>query len=82
MMAFGFGGFSMFFMFIFWIVIAGLVVWALLQFLTGAPERAASNGRTITGSRQSSALDVLKQRYARGEISKDEFDDMRHELSL
>jgi len=82
MMAFGFGGFSMFFIFIFWIIIAGLIIWGLMQFFSGASGRATNNGAPPPGRSQVSALDLLKQRYARGEISKAEFEEMRRELSL
>jgi putative membrane protein len=81
MMAFGFGGFGMLFMLLFWILVAGLVVWALAQFLPGVADRTSTNGAITSGFRQDSALDVLRQRYARGELSKAEYDDMRRELA-
>ena len=59
------------FMFVFWaLVIAGVVF--LVRYLA-RQGRAAGNGH--------SALEILKQRYARGEIEKDEFEAKRKDLS-
>lgn len=55
-------------MVLFWVfVIAGVVYlirWLMSQGLTSRPE---------------SSLDILKKRYARGEISKQEFEEMRRD---
>ena len=59
-------------MLIFWVVvllIVVFVVWTLLG-------RAGSG----SSSAQESVLDILKKRYARGEISKEEFEHKRKEL--
>ena len=67
------GGFGMFFMFIFWIIvivgIVFLVVWLVNQ-----------NTRKTPISSEKSALDILKERYARGEISKEEFEEKKKDL--
>ncbi len=57
-------------MFIFWIVvIAGIVYFVRSEFKCrgGAPDE--------------SALDILKKRYARGEINKDEYEKMKKDIS-
>jgi putative membrane protein len=60
----------LFVMMTFWIVVVvGLI--ALVRWLT-------TQGR---GPRSDAALDILRQRYARGEINKDEFDAKRRDLS-
>ena len=83
MMAFGFGGFGMLFGFLFWIVIAGLIVWALAQAL---PKVTASNNNTnltsVTRSQDDFTVEILKQRFARGEITREEFEAMRQELAV
>ncbi len=59
-------------MMIFWwiLIIGGIIV--LVNWLKN------SNG----GSRRSETpLEILKKRYARGEISKEEFDKMKNDLS-
>jgi len=57
-------------MFIFWIVvIAGIVYFV----------RSASAGRG-RGSSVESALDILKKRYAKGEINKDEFEKIKKDI--
>ena len=64
----GMGGFGMVFMMIFWVlVIVGLVF--LIKWLI----QTTSSGKASeqTGSR---AIDILKERYARGEIDRAEFE--------
>lgn len=60
---------------IFWIVfLVGLVLLAVWAF-----QRFAAGGGGPRGGE--SALDILKKRYARGEISKEEFEERKRDLS-
>jgi len=61
--------FGMWYGWLFWIVIVGVVIWALV----------ALAGRG-SARREESALDILKKRYARGEISKEEFEAKKQDL--
>jgi putative membrane protein len=61
------GGLSMFLM---WLIPVALVV-ALVVFLTKP---------SGPGSVEKTALDILKERYARGEIGKDEFDQKKRDI--
>ncbi len=67
MFGWGFGGGIM--MLVFWIVIIFLIVWAIKEF----------SGKRNSNSK-SSALDILKERYAKGEISKEEFEAKKKDL--
>jgi putative membrane protein len=70
----GMGWFGMIFMFVFWIlVVVGLVL--LIKWLI----QTTSGGKTDR-SKGPKALDILKERYARGEISKEEFDTIKQDL--
>ncbi len=61
-------GFGWLFMILVWVlVIAGVV--ALIKWLAWSPTR-----------RGETPLEILKTRYARGEISKEEYERMRREL--
>jgi len=56
---------------------------ALIVLAIGALTR--SGARRPTESLDSSsdkALEILKERYARGEITKDQYDSMRHDLTI
>lgn len=59
------------FMWIFWIFLIAVIVWGI-----GAVSKGASNA----GGYQASALDILKERYARGEIDQQEYEQKRKDL--
>lgn len=57
-------------------VVAGLA-WLLAQ---AGSEREHAGGRFEEDEGPDRSLQILRERYARGEISKEEFDEMRHHL--
>jgi putative membrane protein len=65
------GGFGMGFMGIFWIAILALIAVLVWQYLKHDRGRGAS---------KDSPLDILKQRYARGEIDKKEYEEKKRGL--
>ncbi|MFH1241560.1 MAG: SHOCT domain-containing protein [Pseudomonadota bacterium] len=70
----GTGWFGGIFMIVFWVlVIVGLVFFIkwLIQ---------ASKGGSTTTQTGSTALEILKERYARGEIDKEEFEQKKRDL--
>jgi putative membrane protein len=70
----GIGWFGMIFMVAFWVlVIVGLVF--LVRWLVHA-----SKGDRGASPASSRPLEILKERYARGEITKEEFDRIKHDL--
>ena len=65
------------FMPIFWIVMIGLC----LYFIFGR-HRSRRTWVPGRGFEDETALDILKNRYAKGEINKDEFDQMKRDISV
>lgn len=70
-----FGIFAMVFGFIFMLLfVVGsilLVIWIVKQFTPGGTSNSPSTGN---------ALEILKERFAKGELSKEEFVEMKKEL--
>lgn len=72
----GYGGFGMIFMVVTWVlVIVGLVF--LIRWLVHATK--SDSGNLKSGSR---ALEILKERYAKGEIEKEEFEAKKKDLMI
>ena len=63
------------FMPIFWLVIIGLCLY--FMFGRGGAKRPWEPDRSPEGE---TALDILKKRYAKGEITKDEFEQMKRDI--
>jgi putative membrane protein len=63
-------------MFLFWAATIVAIVF-FIRWLITAGDRGH---QAVAGHGSESALDILKKRYARGEISKAEFQDMRKDL--
>lgn len=74
MMGYGMGG-GMVFGGILWIVFVAIIIYVLIHLLRG-DDRA-----TFGPNRRSAALDVLEERYARGEIGRDEFLEKRADIA-
>ncbi len=71
---YGFGGF--WFMWIFWLAALGLIIGLIVWLISRASRPAAPTPQ----SGGSAALEILKTRYARGEITKEEFESMKRDL--
>ncbi|HTP11703.1 MAG TPA: SHOCT domain-containing protein [Anaerolineae bacterium] len=74
---FGLGGvIPMILTILFWVIIIGAGIW-LISSLGSWNSRQTPSNLPPTES----ALDILKKRYARGEITKEQFDAMSHEIA-
>jgi putative membrane protein len=76
----GFGGSGMIAMVVFWFVVVGLAVWLLSYLFPRRINNSHAAGDEADSSSPESALDILKRRYARGEISRDEYEAVRRDL--
>jgi putative membrane protein len=61
---------------VFWLVFLGLIVWAIV-----AAVRRSGESKRSDSSQADSALEMLKRRYARGEISKEEYEEKKKDLA-
>jgi len=66
------GGFGMFFMALFWIAVVVAIVLLVLWIVR--------SGIGPKGRGEDSAMDILRKRYARGEISKKEFEERKKDI--
>lgn len=64
---FGYGGI---FMWIFWIIIVSLIIFLAIKYYNGS----------LNINKKETPLDIAKKRYARGEITKEELDEIKKNL--
>ena len=60
-------------MVLFWIAVPLLVIWGIVSLIRG--------GASPAGRPSDTALEILNQRYARGEIDKKEYEEKKKDLS-
>ena len=73
---FGFGGmlFGGLLMIAFWVLIIGGAIWLVVTLARG------NQGASVTSASGQTPLAILQARYAKGEITKEQFDQMRRDL--
>jgi putative membrane protein len=69
----GFGWIGMLVGLVFWVLVLGGLAWLV----TWAVRRAGSGGSASTGS---SAVEIAQQRYARGEITREQYQQILADL--
>ena len=70
----GFGIFSALFGLLFLVLVVGGVTWLVVALARGS-------GSGVSSPRGDAPLDILKRRYAGGEITKEQYDAMKRELA-
>ena len=81
MMGYGFGAFGWLFMIIFWVVVIGLGIRLVARIFPQVTSTLPSTNAGGQNQREESALEIIKRRYAQGEISEAEYEEMRRTLS-
>jgi putative membrane protein len=83
----GFGGWGTIYMIVFWAIIIALAVWLLSRLFPSGTDYTSPPRHNQTGWSDSvespsveSPIEVLKRRYARGEITKMEYEEIRQDL--
>ena len=71
--SYGMMGFGMSFGFIFMLLFWGLIIWLIVTLINSAQPNKKDDLDSLT---------ILKRRYAKGEITKKEFESMRKELRM
>lgn len=74
----GMGWFGMIAMLVFWVLVIVAMVY-LIRWLAVSSKAGGREGRHW-GTYEDSALEILKKRYARGDIDKEEFEEKRKVL--
>ena len=59
-----------FFMIVFWVAVVSFIIWAIKTSFDSKDEVKPRN-----------AMDILKERYAKGSITKEEFESIKKDLS-
>lgn len=72
------GGFGFFFMILFW----GLVIWAIIALVQSLSNNRSQSGGGAPSVPGDTAQEILRKRYAKGEITKEQFDQMKKDLTI
>lgn len=73
-MMIGFGFIGLIFMFVFWGALIALAIWLVKSIFPNKTHPPSSQ------SNDSSALEILDERYARGEITRDQYELIKQDI--
>lgn len=76
-----FFGFGFFIEIIFWVLFALLIAKLVGLLFTRKNDQAKDSEESELGETEDEAIDILKKRYAKGEITKKEFDSIKKDIS-
>jgi len=57
----------------------GLMMWVMMRMMMGMGDHDGSHG--MTDPEEDSALDIARRRYASGEITREQFEQLRRDVS-
>lgn len=82
----GYGGYGLFLTAALWIGLIVLGVWLLAKLFPGVSNVGSRGSRDDIRdlprtTRAETAMEILQKRYARGELTKEEYETIRHDLS-
>ena len=80
MMAFDLSATSYILMIIIWLLVVGVGIWLLGKLFPGKSNKPADLPHIQKSDAAGSRLQILTKRYVRGEIPKEQFEEMRREL--
>ncbi len=80
MMGFGFLGIGMLLMVLFWCAVVVGGIWLVARLVHATPSGMGMGSPTSPSLGSQAPLDVLKARYARGEISKEQYEEIKSNL--
>jgi len=58
-----------------WIVLIGMVIWVVYTIVNKNQQQS-----TTTSPQEKDAIEILKERYAKGDISKEEYESKKRDL--
>ncbi len=80
-LGFGMLGIGALIMLTFWVLVIGGAVLLVVILVRGASTGAQRTSTSPQFAPEQTPLDVLKARYAKGEVTKEQFEEMRRDLS-
>lgn len=81
MMGFGFGGIGMVLVILFWVMLIAAAIWFVARLFPQIAGQSSPRGDAPKEPAPPSPDDILKARYARGEITREQFEEMRRTLA-
>jgi putative membrane protein len=80
MMEFHLSGSTIIYMIILWVAIIIFAIWLLSLLFPHTGSDSSTQSSTGRSGSSESALEILQQRFDRGELSKTEYEEMRRDL--
>ncbi len=78
---FGVFGLGMVLMVLFWVAIIGGAIWLVATLARGNQRTMATANKNSSVSGQERPIDIIQARYARGEITQEQYEELKRDLA-